>query len=61
MGSDWQCERCGNEGWVCEKHPTIGWTDCSCGAAGDPCPVCNPCDEHNPPKMPLGTKEIGDE
>jgi len=53
------CKACGGTGWVCEDHETKPWEGastsddaCHCGGAGAPCPVCNPSDRDNPPKMP---------
>ena len=42
------CARCDNCRWVCEAHPDRPWLG-DCGAAGMPCPVCNPSDKANPP------------
>ena len=62
-----ECRVCGGTGWVCEDHETKPWGDvstsddaCHCGGAGAPCPVCNPSDRDNPPKMPDGYKTILD-
>ena len=51
------CSRCGRTGWVCEVHddrPWDGKNACGCGGAGMPCPICNPSDEHNMPRLPAG-------
>jgi hypothetical protein len=40
-----RCTRCDDRRWVCEVHPDRPWdgpTACGCGAAGAPCPDCNP-------------------
>ena len=53
------CWRCDGSQWVCERHPErprSGDHACGCGAAGMPCPICNPSDEQSPPKMPPGFK-----
>lgn len=50
-----KCRRCDGRRWVCEIHPFTPWdgpTKCGCGAAGDPCPDCNPADELSPPVVP---------
>ena len=54
------CKNCNGEGWVCENHTDKPWGDgdACCGGAGSPCKFCNPCDEHNPPRMPTGSVEI---
>ena len=60
-----ECERCQGEAWVCESHPEMPWREgqdlkgCICDA-GIPCPDCNPCDQHNPPRMPPGFKDWKD-
>ena len=41
------CVRCTGWKWVCEDHPDKAWesgdeNECKCGAAGMPCPDCNP-------------------
>jgi len=48
------CKTCLGTGTVCEEHPDLAWGDmvsdpsnpkpgaCYCGAAGMPCPKCNP-------------------
>ncbi|TKT42540.1 hypothetical protein FDR95_28960 [Rhizobiaceae bacterium LC148] len=43
-----RCERCKDIGWVCEAHPNKPWAGpkaCHCGAAGMPCPSCNPVND----------------
>jgi hypothetical protein len=48
------CARCDNGRFVCESHPVrpfFGVRACGCGAAGDPCPACNPS-EVTVPEMP---------
>ncbi|WP_257164713.1 hypothetical protein [Bradyrhizobium sp. SRS-191] len=38
------CLRCDDTGFVCEAHTSLPWSGprgCRCGAAGDPCPICN--------------------
>ena len=43
---------------VCENHPDTPWDGehaCTCGAAGMPCPQCNPSDLDHPPRPPAGT------
>jgi hypothetical protein len=53
-----QCRHCDDTGWVCEAHPDRpheGEHACSCGAAGMPCQVCNPCGGiDQPPRLPPG-------
>ena len=49
------CKRCGDTGWVCERHQSLPWTGDRrylCGGAGAPCPACNPSDKDHPPRMP---------
>lgn len=41
------CACCTGWKWVCEDHPDKAWesgdeNECKCGAAGMPCPDCNP-------------------
>jgi hypothetical protein len=51
------CFQCKDCGWVCESHPERPWEGshaCGCGAAGMPCPGCNPSDEITPPRLPTG-------
>ncbi len=51
------CVRCDNTRWVCEGHtgrPWLGERACDCGAPGNPCPICNHCDEDDVPAMPDG-------
>ena len=36
------CKRWQGEQWVCENHPTKPQFHNNCGAAGMPCPDCNP-------------------
>jgi len=39
----WRCDGCS---WVCQSRPERpgkGAYACGCGAAGAPCPICNPC------------------
>ena len=52
------CPRCYNVRWVCEAHPYRPWGShmkgCTCGAPGEPCPVCNRPDDETAPKMPEG-------
>jgi len=51
------CATCRDTFWVCEDHPDKPWDGedaCGCGAAGMPCPVCNPADADHPPKPPAG-------
>lgn len=46
------CDNRGNTNWVCEAHPRRpfgGPAACLCGAAGMPCPVCNPSDSEDTP------------
>jgi hypothetical protein len=53
------CNLCEDCGWVCEDHPDAPWDGlhaCICGAAGMPCPKCNPSDLDNPPRPPTGTR-----
>jgi hypothetical protein len=50
------CARCDDCRWVCEAHPDRSWLGpraCDCGAAGEPCPVCNASE---PPQLPAGFK-----
>ena len=58
------CPRCDSTGWVCEAHSDQPWENspmaCGCGAAGDPCPDCNPSDAEHPPRLPLGFKTAFD-
>jgi hypothetical protein len=56
MMTCWRCDGCL---WVCESHPERPWEGdraCGCGAAGAPCPICNPSDGEKPPRMPSGFK-----
>jgi hypothetical protein len=49
-----KCMQCADQRWVCEAHaerPWIGDYACQCGAAGMPCPACNPCDDIDPPRL----------
>jgi hypothetical protein len=49
--------QCDGVSWVCETHPERPWAGnraCPCGAAGAPCPACNPSDGLTPPRMPEG-------
>ena len=42
-----KCTPCEDCGWACEDHPEAPWDGaraCVCGAAGMPCPKCNPSD-----------------
>jgi hypothetical protein len=51
------CARCENQRWVCEAHPERPWGSecgCPCGAAGDPCPICNRSDAQTVPAVPHG-------
>lgn len=50
---DIKCIQCEGQGWVCIEHPNVYWDTCpDCPIKeGIPCPLCNPCDEHNPPRM----------
>jgi hypothetical protein len=53
-----KCTLCEDCGWVCEDHPDAPWDGthaCTCGAAGMPCPQCNPSDLGRPPRPPAGT------
>jgi hypothetical protein len=53
-----KCAICEDCGWVCEDHPDAPWDGkhaCTCGAAGMPCPQCNPSDVSHPPRPPAGT------
>jgi hypothetical protein len=43
-----KCATCDGVRWVCETCPG--------GAAGAPCPTCNPCDELTPPALPSGLR-----
>jgi hypothetical protein len=55
-----KCPQCESQLWVCENHPERPWIGkhaCNCGAAGIPCPVCNPCDDETPPELPPGFVE----
>jgi hypothetical protein len=48
---------CRDIGWVCETHDDLPWDGehaCGCGAAGMPCPACNPSDKDHPPRLPGG-------
>jgi hypothetical protein len=61
MGFDaeMKCALCEDCGWVCESHPDRPWEGghaCTCGAAGAPCPQCNPIDDDMVPRMPKGSK-----
>ena len=52
-----KCTRCRDIGWVCEMHDDLPWDgehECGCGAAGIPCPACNPSDKDHPPRLPKG-------
>jgi hypothetical protein len=52
-----KCASCHDTGWVCESHPAMPWDGpaaCGCGAAGMPCPDCNPSDRDHPPRLPAG-------
>jgi len=43
-----KCGRCRDTYWVCETHDDVPWDGehaCGCGAAGKPCPNCNPSDK----------------
>jgi hypothetical protein len=54
------CPRCFGTHWVCEAHSHMPWEGsyaCGCGAPGMPCPMCNPTDGIDPPKMPPGFVE----
>lgn len=49
--------------WVCENHPDQPWDGphaCACGAAGAPCPRCNPATMDEPPRLPKGFKLDGE-
>jgi hypothetical protein len=51
--TSFKCPQCEDTGWVCEDHPDTPWDGdhaCSCGAAGMPCPRCNPSDLDHPPR-----------
>jgi hypothetical protein len=51
------CARCRDTYWVCEAHDDRPWDGehaCGCGAAGMPCPACNPSDRDHPPRPPAG-------
>lgn len=50
-GNNAPCQRCDDQGWVCEEHPLLPWGGaskredaCNCGGAGMPCKVCHPAD-----------------
>ncbi|MEO8596430.1 MAG: hypothetical protein ABI759_24135, partial [Candidatus Solibacter sp.] len=67
VGMAAEYKACGGTGWVCEDHDNKPWGDastsddaCHCGGAGMPCPMCNPSDPDNPPKMPDGYRTIFD-
>lgn len=49
------CPHCHGTKWVCEEHPAKPWTGdgfCGCGAAGMPCPRCQPeTSRENPPDV----------
>jgi len=50
-----KCARCRDTYWVCETHDDSPWDgehECGCGAAGMPCPNCNPSDTDHPPRPP---------
>lgn len=59
------CERCEGCSWVCEQHPDKpmeGPHACNCGCtAGMPCPLCNSSTDIDPPRMPEGFIEDGEE
>lgn len=46
------CRNCASDGWVCENHLDMPWyggtPECCPGAAGSPCPVCQPEMAHAP-------------
>jgi hypothetical protein len=51
------CARCANERWVCEAHDDRPWGGehgCTCGAAGEPCPICNKVGPEAVPEIPDG-------
>jgi hypothetical protein len=52
------CARCAKARWVCEAHPNRPWSNgpraCSCGAPGEPCPVCNRTNPDTVPALPEG-------
>jgi hypothetical protein len=50
-----KCTVCEDTGWVCENHADVPW-DGTCGAAGMPCPKCNPSDLEHPPRPPAGSR-----
>jgi hypothetical protein len=61
QGLDSACKlrlRCDNARIVCEAHPELPWGDgpraCPCGAAGEPCPLCNNVADGEVPEMPEG-------
>jgi len=56
-----KCALCEDCGWVCEDHPDAPWDGihaCICGAAGMPCPQCNPSDLGHPPRPPRISSSI---
>jgi len=62
-----KCARCQDTYWVCEAHDNRPWDGeyaCDCGAAGMPCPSCNPSDKDQPPRPPRGfqrDESLGDD
>ncbi len=50
------CPRCDDTRFVCEAHPDRPWIDsargCTCGAPGEPCPLCNQADMDAMPALP---------
>jgi hypothetical protein len=56
-----KCARCQDTYWVCETHDDRPWDGeyaCDCGAAGMPCPNCNPSDRDHPPRLPAGFRRV---
>ena len=52
-----RCARCRDTYGVCETHNDRPWDGehaCGGGAAGMPCPNCNPSDKDHPPRPPKG-------
>lgn len=51
------CTRCQDTYWICEVHDDRPWDGnyaCDCGAAGMPCPACNPSDKGHSPQLLAG-------
>lgn len=47
-----QCARCRDAKWVCERHALSPWPHGDCAYPGKPCPECNHTGETRP-EMPL--------